>query len=285
MLSIERALWYIELELESQLDLGCVARHCNMSPFALARLFALSTGWSVMRYVRARRLSQAALTLRRGAPDILQVALDAGYGSHEAFTRAFCDLFGFTPKQVRGHEDEHLSLVEPLRMKERKLITLSEPRFETRAEFFIAGLGDRFTFDKNEGIVGLWQAFSPYLGQVPNQVNNGSYGLCCNPELDGSFEYIASTEVSCVEGLPPAFRYFRVPQQNYVVFRHQGHISTIHQTFFTIFNHWLPESEYELADAPEFEQYSPDFEPSRGKGYVDVWIPLARRQTSHAINV
>ncbi len=209
MLSIERALWYIELELGSQLDLGRVARHCNMSPFALARLFALSTGWSVMRYIRARRLSQAALTLRQGAPDILQVALDAGYGSHEAFTRAFCDLFGFTPKQVRGHEDEHLSLVEPLRMKERKLVTLSEPCFETRAEFFIAGLGDRFTFDKNEGIVGLWQAFSPYLGQVPNQVNNGGYGLCCNPEPDGSFEYIAGTEVSCVEGLPPAFRYFR----------------------------------------------------------------------------
>ncbi|WP_339503601.1 AraC family transcriptional regulator [Pseudomonas silesiensis] len=280
MLNIERALWYIELELGSHLDLGRVARHCNMSPFALARLFALSTGWPVMRYIRARRLSQAALTLRRGAPDILKVALDAGYGSHEAFTRAFCDLFGFTPKQVREHEDEPLSLVEPLRMKERKLITLSEPRFETRSEFFIAGLGDRFTIDRNEGIVSLWQAFVPYIGQVPCQVKSWNYGLCCNPEEDGSFEYIAGTEVSRVDGLPPAFRHFKVPQQNYVVFRHQGHISTIHQTFFTIFNHWLPEPGYELADAPEFEQYSSDFEPSQGKGYVDVWIPLARVQAS-----
>ncbi len=163
MLNIERALWYIELELGSHLDLGRVARHCNMSPFALARLFALSTGWPVMRYIRARRLSQAALTLRRGAPDILKVALDAGYGSHEAFTRAFCDLFGFTPKHVREHEDDPLSLVQPLRMKERKLITLSEPRFETRSEFFIAGLGDRFAIDRNEGIVSLWQAFAPYI--------------------------------------------------------------------------------------------------------------------------
>jgi AraC family transcriptional regulator len=170
-------------------------------------------------------------------------------------------------------------------MKERKLITLSEPRFETRAAFSIAGMGDRFTFDKNEGIVGLWQAFSPYLGRVPDQVNNWSYGLCCNPGLDGSFEYIAGTEVSCIDSLPPPFRYFRVPQQNYGVFRHQGHISTIHQTFFTIFNHWLPESEYEIADAPEFEQYSADFEPSRGRGYVDVWIPLARRQASDVMDL
>lgn len=94
MLNIERALWYIELELKSDLDLERVARHCNMSPFALSCLFALSTGWSVMRYIQARRLSQAALTLQRGAPDILDVALTAGYGSHEAFTRAFSDQLG-----------------------------------------------------------------------------------------------------------------------------------------------------------------------------------------------
>lgn len=280
MPNIERALWYIEVELGSPLDLGRVARHCNISPFALARLFALSTGWSVMRYIRARRLSQAALTLRHGAPDILKVALDAGYSSHEAFTRAFCDQFGFTPRQVRGHEDELLSLVEPLRMKEMKLITLSEPRFETRPEFLIAGKGNRFTIDKNEGIVSLWQAFAPYIGQVPFQVGSCTYGLCCHPAEDGSFEYIAGTEVSCVDDLPPAFRYFKVPRQNYAVFRHLGHISKIHQTFFTLFNHWLPGSGYELADAPEFEQYSSDFEPAHGKGYVDVWIPLASNRAS-----
>lgn len=184
MLNIERALWYIELELGSDLDLGRVARHCNLSPFALARLFSLSTGWPVMRYIRARRLSQAALTLQRGTPDILKVALDAGYSSHEAFTRAFRDQFGFTPKQVRERKDEHLSLVEPLRMKKMNPITLSTPRFKTRSEFFIAGLGDRFTIDRNEGIVGLWQAFEPYIGQVPCQVNHWNYGLCCNPGSD-----------------------------------------------------------------------------------------------------
>jgi len=226
------------------------ARHCNISPFALARLFALSTGWPVMRYIRARRLSQAALALRRGAPDILQVALDAGYGSHEAFTRAFSDLFGATPKQVREQDDVNLQLVEPLRMKEMTFVALSEPRFETRAEFIVAGRGERFTFDRNEGIVGLWQAFAPSMGHVPDQINGWTYGLCCNPAGDGSFEYIAGTEVSRVDGLPSVFRYFRVPRQNYVVFRHHGHISTIHQTFFTVFNQWLPESGYELADAP-----------------------------------
>jgi AraC family transcriptional regulator len=274
MRKIEKALWYIEVELGKELDLGKIARQCDMSPFALARLFAMNTGWSVMRYVRARRLSLAAVELQQGAPDILEVALGAGYGSHEAFTRAFSDLFGFTPKQVREQGDNKLSLVEPLRMKDIEFITLPEPRFETRAGFIIAGMGDRFTFETNEGIVGLWQAFVPYIGQVPDQVDSHTYGLCCNPGEDGSFEYIAGAQVAKVEHLPASFRHFKLAEHRYAVFRHQGHVSTLHQTFFTIFNQWLPESKHQLAEAPEFEQYSPDFDPTQGKGRVEVWVPL-----------
>ncbi|WP_336620247.1 GyrI-like domain-containing protein [Pseudomonas sp. PS02290] len=42
----------------------------------------------------------------------------------------------------------------------------------------------------------------------------------------------------------------------------------------------MPDSGYVLADAPEFEQYSSDFEPAQGKGYVDVWIPIVRVKAS-----
>ena len=54
-----------------------------------------------MRYVRARRLTRRTHA-GANAPDILQVALDAGYGSHEAFTRAFRDCFGITPEDDAG---------------------------------------------------------------------------------------------------------------------------------------------------------------------------------------
>jgi AraC family transcriptional regulator len=267
-------LWYIERELGAHLELSKIAGHCGLSSFSMARVFAASTGWPVMRYVRARRLSQAAKALRLGVSDILEVALSAGYGSHEAFTRAFGEMFGITPKQARD-TDRDLQLLEPLRLKEIKAIKLSDPRFETRPSFVIAGLGDRFTFEKNEGIVGLWNRFVLYMGSVPGQVDGRSYGLCCNPGDDGSFDYIAGVEVSASEGLPAGFRSCRVPEQYYAVFRHLGHISTTHQTFYTIFNSWLPTSEYSLADAPEFEQYSSDFNPSASKGFVEVWIPVS----------
>ena len=51
-----------------------------------------------MRYMRGRRLSEAARVLANGGADILTVALDFGYGSHEAFTRAFRrSQFGVNP--------------------------------------------------------------------------------------------------------------------------------------------------------------------------------------------
>ena len=67
----------------------------------MVRAFAAATGFSVMRYVRARRLSEAARALAAGAPDILSLALDADYGSHEAFTRAFRRWSGASPGRFR----------------------------------------------------------------------------------------------------------------------------------------------------------------------------------------
>src|ERR1700760_845746 len=98
----QKALWYIESHLLSELTLDEISDVAGVSRFHLVRAFAVATGFSVMRYVRARRLTEAARALADGAPDILSLALDADYGSHEAFTRAFRDHFGVTPAAVRG---------------------------------------------------------------------------------------------------------------------------------------------------------------------------------------
>ncbi|MEG2034340.1 MAG: AraC family transcriptional regulator, partial [Janthinobacterium sp.] len=93
---LAKALWYIESHYADNISLGDIAHVSGASPCHLTRAFGLATGHSVMRYVRARRLSEAALALAQGAQDILAVALQAGYSSHEAFTRAFREQFHVT---------------------------------------------------------------------------------------------------------------------------------------------------------------------------------------------
>src|SRR5580692_11320884 len=113
----QKALWFVESHLADELTLDDISDVAGVTRFHMVRAFAAATGFSVMRYVRARRLSEAARSLASGAPDILQVALDAEYGSHEAFTRAFRDHFGLTPETVRSLACiEDLKLQEPIQM-------------------------------------------------------------------------------------------------------------------------------------------------------------------------
>src|SRR5688500_2811512 len=99
---VNKALWYIESHFTSDITLDDIATVTGVSRFYLTRAFAVATGHSMMHYVRGRRLTEAARALAQGAPDILTVAVETGYGSHEAFTRAFRDRFGVTPETVRA---------------------------------------------------------------------------------------------------------------------------------------------------------------------------------------
>ena len=272
---VGKALWFIEAHLGTDASLADIAGCGGVSRYQLLRAFGTATGRSVMRYVRARRLTEAARSLAAGAPDILTVALDAGYGSHEAFTRAFRDQFGLTPEAVREqcHLD-NLQLVEAIRMDETLIVKLEAPRFETGRTLLIAGLGERYRFETCQGIPFQWQRFTPYIGNVPGQVGDVAYGVCCNSDGTGNFEYIAGVEVSSFDEVPAELRRVRIPAQRYAVFTHRDHISAIRGTWHTIWNQWLPNSGYQFADAPDFERYDAEFDPQSGTGKVEIWLPL-----------
>src|ERR1700744_153052 len=117
MNAAQKELWYIESHLARPLTLDEISAMAGVSRFYMVRAFAAATGFSVMRYVRVRRLSEAARALAAGAPDILNLALSADYGSHEAFPRAFRDHFGITPEAVRtAARLDNLRLQEPIVM-------------------------------------------------------------------------------------------------------------------------------------------------------------------------
>jgi AraC family transcriptional regulator len=272
---VGKALWFIEAHLGADASLADIADASGVSRYQLLRAFGTATGRSVIRYVRGRRLSEAARLLAAGAPDILTVALDAGYGSHEAFTRAFRDLFGLTPEAARERRSlDNIPLVEAIRMDASLIVTLGPPRFETGRTLLVAGLGERYSFETNHGIPLQWQRFVPYVGNIPGQVGNVAYGVCCNSDGAGNFEYIAGVEVSSFDDLPSELRRVRIPAQRYAVFTHRDHISTMRGTVYTIWNKWLPSSGHEVADAPDFERYDERFNPQTGTGDVEIWLPL-----------
>jgi AraC family transcriptional regulator len=275
MNAIEKALWFIESHFASEITLEDLAKAVGVSRFHITRAFGTATGRSIMRYVRGRRLTEAAKALSNDAPDILSVALDAGYGSHEAFTRAFRDEFGVTPETIRaqGHLKK-IDLVGPTKMDETQLIKLEAPRFVRGKRLLIAGLGERYTWETSAGIPSQWQRFLPHLGQIPGQRGGTAYGVYCNSDDAGNFDCVCGVEVEDFSRLPADWSRVRIPEQRYAIFLQRAHISTIRSTWNTIWNHWLPESGYEVVDAPNCERYGDDFDSATGMGGFEIWIPI-----------
>jgi AraC family transcriptional regulator len=272
---VQKALWFVESHLREPIALEDVASRSGVSPYHLTRAFDAVTGHSLMRYVRVRRLSEAARELSRGAPDILTVALDAGYGSHEAFTRAFRDQFGLTPEQLRGRGRlDNIPLTEPIVMDSSPMPTLAPPRFETTKPLLLAGLVARYNQEASAAIPSQWEKLQPFLGHVPKQIGQTAYGACYNTDQEGNFDYLCGVEVGDFSDLPDGFATLRVPAQRYAVFRQSEHISTIRRTLSAIFSKWLPESGHRPADAPTLERYGPEFNGAIGTGGFEIWIPI-----------
>jgi AraC family transcriptional regulator len=272
---VGKALWFIESHFAGEITLDDVANIGGVTRYHMTRAFGMVTGHSIMRYVRGRRLTEAARSLSNGAPDILAVALEAGYGSHEAFTRAFRDQFGLTPEMLRaqGHLNS-IELLEPIKMAENFIANLEPPRFEKCKPLLVGGLGERYKCETSAGIPAQWQRFVPYLGNIPGQIGHAAYGVRCNFDEAGNLEYICGVEVSDFSRLPADWSRVRIPEQRYAVFAHRDHISAIRRTWNTIWNKWLPESGHEPADAPDFERYGADFDSMTGTGSVEIWIPI-----------
>lgn len=274
-----RALWFMESHFTRNPSLDEIAQAACVSRFHLSRAFSEAMGVSIQAYLRGRRLSVAARALAKGAPDILSLALETGYSSHEAFTRAFRERFGLTPEAVRaqGHLDQ-LTLMEPIKMQEDLYLNMKPPRMVDGKLMLIAGMGERYSAETTARIPAQWQRFAPHLGRVPGQLNtkdkHTAYGVCCNMDDEGNIEYISGVEVTDFNQLPKDWSRIRIPAQRYAVFTHEGHISLIRSAWQTVFNKGLPESELKMTDGPSFERYDERFNPATGMGGVEIWVPI-----------
>ena len=271
-----KALWHIETRLGDDLTLDDIARAAGVSRFHLARVFEVRMGRSVMGYVRARRLAIAALALAAGAPDILAVALDAGYGSHEAFTRAFSTAFGATPEAVReAGSVKNLTLQEPILMTNTVIDTPSPHSLKQGHAMLIGGLAGAYTPETSAAIPSLWQSFSQWLPDVPGRTGEvyTTYGLAYN-QTDNSFDYMAGVEVDAKADLPEGFKTVALKPLTYAVFAHAGHISGIRSTWVAIWDKWLPDSGLKALPEPVFEKYGPNFNGMTGEGGFELWVPV-----------
>lgn len=270
-----KALFVVERNLSATLSVGWIASQCGSSAFHLVRAFGEATGFSLMEYVRGRRLTAAAKALATGDADILSIALDHQYGSHEAFSRAFKSRFGNSPDDVRkARSTEGLPLVEPVRLREGKAMPLREPRFATMGELKFIGLSRSVRYDQMQTIAGQWQLFmSTHYANIENKISEPPVGITA-ASGDSFIDYICAAEVSSF-GVPPnGCVKLSLAPTTYAVFAHDSHITELHQTYDAIWNDWFPTSGKSPSEAPGLERHNATFDPRTGHGGVTLWLPI-----------
>lgn len=271
-----KARWVIERNLGTDLSLDGIAAACGVSRFHLAHAFAQTTGMSVMDYVRTRRLSQAALRLADGADDILTLALGSGYGSHEAFSRAFKRRFGVRPEDVRrrGNTDG-LGLLAASPMREPKRADLVTPRLIDAEELRVVGLSVRYGFVEPSGIPEQWDTFMRVLvGEIAHRAPGVPLSVSSDLRDDLTFAYMTAVEVTRIADVPLPLTSLRIPARRWAVFHHRGHVSGVPDTYAAIWDYGFHDLCLKVEEAPSLERHCSTFDPRTGDGGIEIWMPV-----------
>ena len=276
MRPVEHAIWLIESRLSENPGLDDIARATGLSRYYLCRVFGEQTGNTLAAYVRSRRLAEAAKALLAGAPSILDVALGAGYGSHEAFTRAFRAEFGCTPDEVRARGlQTPLRLKEPLRMKPTQPIELDAPVVESLPATRYVGLARTYRADQLGGIPQQWETFAQqHLSRLDPSRVPAAYGIVQDAAHDGEdVEYVCAVPAGA--GLAPGngLVELHLPAMRVAKFTHKGHVSALNATCNAAFEHGLQAAGLRATGPVNLiECYGPEFDPRSGFGSVGLWV-------------
>jgi AraC family transcriptional regulator len=272
---------WIEQHLDDALSVETIAARAGLSPYHFSRLFSAAMGRGVMAHVRGRRLVRAA---RRMADDpglrLVDLALDCGFDSQEAFTRAFARLFGVAPGRFRrGFSVTPIEGQYPMTMPTSDVSVAQLPDLVAREAFIVAGPSARFDDGTKAEIPQLWSRLMgalPLAGQAPGWT---SYGVVWNVDrAEGGFDYMAGVEMLDAAVLPAGFAAKRIPAASYAVFRIVLTGGAVHpqlkSAMATIWGELVPASGLVVADGPDFERYDSEFVPTRPGAVIDFYLPV-----------
>jgi AraC family transcriptional regulator len=152
------------------------------------------------------------------------------------------------------------------------------PTIKTSEAITFAGRNGTFAIGPSTGIKDLWIKLMDDFGKIEGQVGFKAYGVC--HAFDGSLktggymDYMAAVQVSNAGNVPGYLHTLIIPARKVAVFKHHGKIETLPQTWAKIFDTWLPKAKLTVADGPQFEVYSEDFDGDAGTGTIEIHIPV-----------
>ncbi len=155
------------------------------------------------------------------------------------------------------------------------------PKIRSISEKHLIGLRIQTTLADNQ-TQELWQSFKPRVREIQEVLPNAFFSVQIfshqgpfTPQTP--FEKWAAVEVGELKALPTGLEVLTVPAGLYAVFIHQGLPSDFPKTSQFIFGSWLPNSDYELDNRPQFEIMDDQYRPDDPGAEEEVWVPVRKK--------
>ena len=289
---LQEMLRYIDAHIQDKLSVEKLAARAGFSPYHFCRVFQWGVGYSIMEYVRNRRLAFAAAELATGRR-IIDIAIDYGFETHSGFSKAFRRYFDCPPEVYRMHASYDVPRL-PVLEKTKQYVNggiVMEPKMVKKTAVKLAGLAIKTKTkdgENNKAIPQFWQDYMTdgrckKLHGESFVKDHSEYGACFprNPE-DGEFEYVIGVEVKEGQPIPAEYHVCTIPESLFAVFSTPpadaaNFSSTIQGTWQYIYSEWFPNSGYEFdGNGVDYELYDARCMSETGK-VCDIYIPVIRK--------
>ncbi|MBQ0848010.1 AraC family transcriptional regulator [Streptomyces sp. BH-SS-21] len=260
---LNEALEHIESRLDQQVEVTELARIARTSEYHFRRLFSALAGLPLSEYIRRRRLTVAGAEVLAGERTLLEIAVRYGYGSGEAFARAFRTVHGVGPGEART---TGAALTSQPRLSFRLVVEGSSSmryRIVRKEAFQVVGKRVRVPLvheGMNPEIATFIRGLAPETVQritaLSGEEPRGIVGVSDNldpsraegTELDYYHAVVTGTGTTVPEDLDA----LTVPAGTWAVFESSGPFPlTLQHMWRDVFTQWFPSNPYESRPGPE----------------------------------
>ena len=128
----------------------------------------------------------------------------------------------------------------------------------------------------------LWSSFMPRRKEIQNVIGSELYNIQVNPENfdfqpNTPFTKWAAVAVSSFDFIPDEMETLEIQEGLYAVFNYKGDQSNAASFFNSIYTEWLPSSDYELDNRPQFEILGEKYKNNDPNSEEQIWIPVKLR--------
>jgi AraC family transcriptional regulator len=267
---------YISNHLDEKLDLDKLSDISAISPYHFHRIMSAYLGEPIGSYIIRCRIEAGSTLLKYSSQQIDEIAYKMGYETPASFTKAFKKHFGISPTEFRSTNNFFTMktiISENILPDGFKLKPKIVERVSKKA-IYIRLIGDYKSNDYGQAWEKIWKFIKEKrlfgfnqecLGVAyndPNITENDKCQYDCCVTISKDIKPEGEIGVKNIEG------------GRYAAFKFRGSFDNISSVYNSIFKNWLPESNYELRDAPCFEKYIKFSKTNPDNNKTEVYIPV-----------